>query len=82
MKRIKFPYPTPVGRAVLRIELPIVILGAIALLISFLQERQVNPTLAAILYPQLLEYIYASVVIVAGTFCLADLTAREKQGNS
>ena len=78
MKIFKIPYPTSVGRTILRIEFPILILSAIALLISFLQERRVNPTLARILYPQMLEYIYASVVIMVGTFCLADLTARQK----
>ena len=78
MKHIQIPFPTPVGRMILRVEFPILILAAIALLISFLQDRQVNPTLAGILYPQMLEYIYASVTVMVGTFCLADLTARQK----
>ena len=78
MKRIRIPYPTPIGKMILRVELPVLLLSAVVLLISFLQDREVNPTLAGILYPEMLEYIYASAVIIAGTFCLADLTARQK----
>jgi hypothetical protein len=78
LKLFKIPFPTPVGRMILRLEFPILILAAITLLISFLQDRQVNPTLARIIYPQMLEYIYASFAIMVGTFCLADLTARQK----
>ncbi len=70
----------PIGRfsvLFLRIAMPLILLSALAILLSYLSTRTVSPSLANLDYPPQLEYIAASVTIAAAGVLLIDLTERD-----
>lgn len=63
----------------LRISLPLILLASLALLLCYLEARAKNPVAANFDYPELLEYIFASLFLTAcGTF-LIEATVRDVQ---
>ena len=76
MKKQNLPLPGPAARALLHIQLPLVVVAAVAFLISYLQARAISPSYANLHYPYQLEYILASLSISAAGFWLVDATER------
>ncbi|MBQ5772240.1 MAG: hypothetical protein IIW07_01940 [Clostridia bacterium] len=74
--------PRRIARAVLHIELALILVCGVALLLSYLAARQKDPVLADAVYPPLAEYLVSGVVLAAGTFVLADLLEREGERKS
>ena len=77
MKKIHIPIPGRAARALLLICLPLILLSAIALLISYHDARKIDAVGANYYYPQLLEYILASITITAGGVLLTEATERD-----
>lgn len=70
----------PIGRfsiLFLRIAMPLILLSALAILLSYLSAHAISPTTANLNYPPQLEYIAASVTIAAAGVLLIDLTERD-----
>ena len=65
------------ARIILCTQLPIITVFLVALLISYLIDREIDPLLANRTYPAFLEYIIASLVIVLGGALLAELGNRD-----
>ena len=68
------------ARIILCTQLPIITVFLVALLISYLIDREIDPLLANRTYPAFLEYIIASLVIVLGGALLAELGNRDTDG--
>ena len=68
------------ARIILCTQLPIITVFLVALLISYLIDREIDPLLANRTYPAFLEYIIASLVIVLGGALLAELGDRDTDG--
>ena len=68
------------ARIILCTQLPIITVFLVALLISYLIDREIDPLLANRTYPAFLEYIIASLVIVLGGALLAELGNRDNDG--
>ncbi|MBQ9132622.1 MAG: hypothetical protein IJX62_09170 [Clostridia bacterium] len=77
MKQQKIPFPGPAARAVLHIQLPLVLLSAVTLLIAYLQARESAPAYANLFYPYQLEYLVASLPLCAASFWLVDAAERQ-----
>lgn len=77
---LRIPFPKRSALRILQWELPIILLWAVALLVSFLTDFQADPTGASFYYPALVEYITSSLVIALLFAILADLTEREREG--
>ena len=76
-KSIKLPCKT--GRMILHVTLPLILLAAVALLLSFLAERETDPIRAYTYYPAALEYIVASITISFGGMLLAEVADRDSK---
>ena len=63
--------PRRIARAVLHIELALILVCGVALLLCYLEARRKDPVLADAVYPPLAEYLVSGVVLAAGTFVLA-----------
>jgi len=78
MKHVN-PTPGRYTRLLLRITLPILTLWTVALLISYLDARAVDPVKANLHYPSFVEYILSSAVIVAiGAFICAHVEKKNE----
>ena len=72
------PIPRRNALRVLQIEFPVILLWAVTLLVSFLEDYQADPVGAAYRYPERLEYITVSILISVATAILVDLVEREQ----
>lgn len=79
MKKRKIHKPGRPAKFVLHIGLPVIVLASVALLLSYLTARQVDPVWANLYYPQLLEYPIASVAILLSGFLLIEITDQERK---
>lgn len=61
------------ARIILHTQFPLITVALIAILISYLNDRRIDPLLANRTYPAFLEYILASIAIVLGGCLLAEL---------
>ena len=79
MKNRLFHIPIPEKKAVqvLLTELPVILIFAVVLLISYLHDRAVDPIGSSYYYAELLQYIVVSLVITTATALVADLVVRE-----
>ena len=77
MKKLRIPTMGKAARVLLHICLPLILLSAITLLISYLDARKVDAVAANDYYPQLLEYIIASVTVTAGGVLLVEAVERD-----
>lgn len=77
MKHFQIPMPGRAAQTLLSVALPMILLSAIALLISYLDARKLDPVAANCYYPLLLEYIIASIVITAGGVLLVEAVERD-----
>ena len=77
MNKIHIPMPGRAAQRLLLICLPLILTSAIALLISYLDARKIDAVGANYYYPQLLEYILASITITAGGVLLTEATERD-----
>lgn len=83
MKNIWNKIPAPEKKAVqiLLAEFPVILIFAIALLISYLKDRAIDPVGAGYYYTELLQYITVSLMISMATALIADLIVREANAN-
>ena len=79
MKKLTLPVPEKRALRILLLELPVVLLSAVALLIRFLTDWAVDPIGAGFYYMELIPYITVSLGICIGTAVVADLSEREKK---
>ena len=63
MKNCRLPPLGRISRTVLHIEMPLTVLQALAVLISYLQMRQTDLARALILYPRIVPYLLFPVLI-------------------
>ena len=70
-------YPCRAARGFLRLSLFLVTLASIALLLSYLEARELDRVFADHYYSALLEYPLASLVITAGGVSLIEAVDRE-----
>ena len=75
MHHAKFTF-SAAAKLFLRIALPLLTLTSIALLIAYLQQRQIEPIMARVIYRPLLEYIVAGWVVTSFFSLLIDTLAR------
>lgn len=80
-RAFKIPFLGKSAIQILRLELPVILLCATALLICCLHDYRIDPVGTAFYYTELLQYIVASILISIGTALTADLVEREKNGN-
>lgn len=66
-------------RFLLSLLLPLLTLSLITLLISYLIDRESTPLQASILYPAMLEYIFASLAILVGGCLLTEALNAEHE---
>ena len=78
-KKIRIPIPEKHAVMILLTELPVILLGAVCLLIEYLSDRAADPVGAGAYYTELLPYIAVSVLVCIGTALAADLCDREKK---
>lgn len=76
-KSVHFPIPEAKAVQILLAELPVILIFAVALLVSYLNDRAIDPVGSAYYYAELLQYIVASLVITTATTLVADLIVRE-----
>ncbi len=74
-------YPCRAARIFLRVALALITLVSIALLLSYLDARELDRVFADHYYSTLLEYPFASLVITAGGVCLIEAVDRERRAN-
>ena len=67
------------AKLILCSQLPIITIALVALLISYLTDRKIDPLLANHTYPAHLEYIMASLAIMLGGCVLAELAERDRE---
>lgn len=76
MQKHPLPFLCAQARLFLRIALPLVLVASVTFLISYLQSRAHDPVVANRLYPVLLEYLIAGVVITEAGAVLIDYIVR------
>lgn len=78
-RKIALHTPGKGATVILRIGLPLVLLSSVTLLISYLSARRQDAAYANFVYPQMLEYIFASLAILCGGAVLADVTEEQRK---
>ena len=75
MKKRNFQLHIPCKNAllILRIELPLIVIGLVAFLISYLQALEIDPLAATSFWSGAMEYIFASILSAVGVAFLADV---------
>ena len=71
--------PGKMTRLLLQIELPIILIASVALFISYLCDRAIDPILANLYYPPQLEYIFASLTVVSGSCLISEICTVEQE---
>ena len=72
-RKPKLHIPCKSALLILRIELPIIMIGLVAFLISYLQACQIDPLAATSRWSDAMEYIFASILSAVGVAFFADV---------
>lgn len=72
MKKGQIRPPGRLSRAVLHIEMPLTVLQALTVLISYLQVREQDLARALVLYPRILPYLLFPVLITVFSVLLIE----------
>ena len=72
MNRSSQKTPSRLSRILLRVEMTLTILQALAVLLSYLYMRLYDPARALILYPRLLPYLVFPLIITLFTVLLVE----------
>ena len=67
----------PLSHILLRAEMSLTILQALAALVSYLHMRLYDPARALILYPRILPYLVFPLIITLFTFLLVERLTKE-----
>ena len=81
MRNVHIPPFSKTARGMLRGCLGLILLSAIALLLSYLEARKTSPVLANLNYPPMLEYIFAAIAITACGVLLLAYVEREAKSS-
>ncbi len=72
-RKIQLHLPSKTALLILRIELPLIVVGSVAFLISYLQALEIDPLAATARWSDALEYIFASILASLGVAVFADV---------
>lgn len=79
-RNVQIHIPCKNALLILRIELPLIVIGLVAFLISYLQAREIDPLAATSLWSDGMEYIFASILTAVGIAFLADILYHDLHG--
>ena len=72
-RKLRLHIPCKSALLILRIELPIITVGLVAFLISYLQALSIEPLAATSRWSDAMEYIFASILSAVGIAFFADV---------
>ncbi|MBQ7335935.1 MAG: hypothetical protein IJW92_05645 [Clostridia bacterium] len=72
MKLRNIRLPCRAARLILHIELPLLLLSAVIFLLSYLQQREINPAYAISYYSSTVGYLFFPAVITAFSVLLVE----------
>lgn len=75
-KKITNYTPGKYSRAILHIEMPLIVLASLVFLISYLIARETDPIYANIHYPSMVVYLFYPIVITAFSILLVERLER------
>lgn len=80
-RNIQLHIPCKNAFLILRIELPIIVVGLVAFLISYLQACRIDPLAATSRWSDAMEYIFASILAAVGVAFFADVLHHDTHPN-
>ena len=79
-RNVQIHIPCKNALLILRIEFPLIVIGLVAFLISYLKALEIDPLAATSHWSDGMEYIFASILTAVGVAFLADVLYHDLHG--